>query len=1336
MKKILLVLFLSSIGIDSFAQQEEKYNISGDDLPEWVSLMYQENPDVGEVVEAYEDYYKEHRFEKNTYTQYYKRWIRRIGREGIGKKKQATIQNKAPKMSVPGAEWNCIGPFDFDKDAASTSYAAGAAHVYTVEQSISNPDVLYAGTATAGLWKSIDKGLNWTLITVDYPINEIHSIAIDHGDEATVYFEGDEKIYKSTDGGSNWVLSGSNYNVNDMVMDPLDANIIFLCSDEGLQKTANGGDSWEQLLPGKWLELEYHPIDASIVYAVRQIDDKTTFYKSSDGGESFVLKENNGWPLPSGNDEQKRTEIAVSLAAPDNVYALATGEANGGSGLYGMYVSTDAGENWTFRCCGEQPGGAATEDNMNLMGWSDEGLDDGGQFYYDLALEVSDTDPNKIHVGAVNHWISDDGGYTFSCPAKWSHSEKDEYVHADIHDIRYYGDDLWIACDGGIFYSDNGGDLIQKRQYGIAGTDFWGFGAGFWDGEVMVGGTYHNGTLLKDNDVYENGWLSTQGGDNIRGHVNYANERKVYHDGRGRLLSGDRNVEINSFPFALLHNASYIVGESSNLAFHPQTYETIYTGEGNQLWKSIDGGKSFSEIHDFNQKVTRIQISWSNPEVMYVASYEGWWDTKKLWRTTNGGNDWTDITPSGGVLGGQEWVPYDIAVSDTDPDVLWIARTSQYGDYPDIDGNQVFKSTNGGDTWESIATPILNGEQLTNIKLQRGTLGGVWIGTRNSVYYRNASMTDWEEHSNGLPAQTNSTALVPYYREGKMRNATNHSVYEAEFYESSSPKAQIAANTLETYCVRDTVYFTDHSAVSESNLTWNWSFPGGTPSSSNMRQPKVVYASPGNYQVSLTVSNDEGTDTQNIDNFISVTNECDPEGNAGNAIHFTGDESSFAVADANATPKFGSTQDFTVAMWIKTTTSSSDAAIATDKNWWSGYNTGWVFSVADGQIWMNVGDGDNRVDLYSGVNVNDGKWHHVSGVFDRNGMAKLYVDGWERASESMVDVLDINSSLPLTLGTDVNYNYHYEGTIDELKIWDTALSENVLREKMHLTADLLSDEDLLLYYQFNRNGGNITDRVAVNHASPSGTATRIVSTAPVGKGVSHTATINSSVGVTFTNTDLAMDFGLGSFPNGDVVVSKLETSPDSSPSVFWPMSDAYWLVHNYGENTNVDALSELYFSNIGSLSNEAENSDVKLYRRDFNAEGNTWGSAIDEADELTVGTIATAKFLNVVDAQSWGQFVVLKEVIGLHVDESILEENDEDYFSVYPNPIRKGDAINIKTNAVGELQFILYDVLGKKKLETSFETAIKLPTMKLKAGNYFYRIKSNDEMQFGTLSID
>ena len=54
--------------------------------------------------------------------------------------------------------------------------------------------------------------------------------------------------------------------------------------------------------------------------------------------------------------------------------------------------------------------------------------------------------------------------------------------------------------------------------------------------------------------------------------------------------------------------------------------------------------------------------------------------------------------------------------------------------------------------------------------------------------------------------------------------------------------------------MNDTVYFVDHSAVRASNATWNWSFPGGSPSTSNLEDPIIVYNQAGAYDVSLTVT--------------------------------------------------------------------------------------------------------------------------------------------------------------------------------------------------------------------------------------------------------------------------------------------------------------------------------------------------------------------------------------------------------------------------------------------------------------------------------------------------
>ncbi|MDP7568211.1 MAG: PKD domain-containing protein, partial [Flavobacteriales bacterium] len=862
MKKILFLLFIT-FQFSVVAQVEMKYNANTENLPIWVQLMYADNPDEGAVINAYTDYYKKNELVKNKHTQYYKRWLRGISRFSNAK---PTLQT-----SKSSNQWECIGPWDFDKDAASRSYAPGAAHVNTVEQSISNPNILYAGSATAGAWKTIDKGDSWSLITANLEIFGSYAIEIDHTNPDIVYISGPGGINKSYDGGVNWTVIGdatftslSHWN-RDIKLNPNNNQILFVASSQGLFKSIDGGSNFTTVSPGNFQEIEFHPNSADTMYFIKEGNLKTEFYRSDDGGNTLTLY-NNGWPNPASGDEQLRTEIAVSPADPDKIVALATGSANGGSGLYGIYISDDKGENWTFQCCGPQPAGPPDSVNINMMGWQPDGSDDGGQYYYDLGLAVNPNNADIIHVGGVQHWISFDNGVSFTCPAKWSEPHKKGYVHADIHDINYFGNDLWFACDGGVFYSDNEGDSIYKKQYGIAGTDFWGFGAGFKDGEVMLGGTYHNGTMLKDGNTYINDWLCTDGGDGIRGFVNFGNPRVAYSDYGGKVLKGDRTIGISTFSLGKKPNASYITGESSQMEFDPRCFNWNYIGEDTTLWLSKNNGASYSPVHHFNDKVTSVEVAWSNPDVIYVATWPSWWGTKHIYRSSDAGNTWVEITPTN--INGQDWIPYDITVSSFDENTLWIARCSMYGGVQDAQGYEVFKSIDGGQSWINWSTPTLDNINATNIEHQRGG-NGVYIGTRESVYYRNNSMSDWDIYDSNLPKSTYSTQLIPYYREGLLQNGTNRSAYEIDFYENTPPSAQIAADKLEINCMNDTVRFIDHSAVRLSSATWQWSFPGGTPSSSTQEDPVVVYPQVGTYDVSLTVTDAFGSSSQSYTNFIN-----------------------------------------------------------------------------------------------------------------------------------------------------------------------------------------------------------------------------------------------------------------------------------------------------------------------------------------------------------------------------------------------------------------------------------------------------------------------------------
>ncbi len=889
MKRILLLSVFCAKLITVSAQLESlRYNNDVVALPQWVQLMYSENPDPGAVAAAYAAYYSTHPFEKNNHTQYFKRWKREFGHELVpkdpvqranyGTNLHDYLNATEELASSRAANWSCIGPIDWDHGSVAKSYASGAAHVYTAEQSVSNPNTVWAGTANAGIWKSTDKGLNWSNMTKNLMIGEVVSIEIDFSNENIIYAGAEGDLWKTINGGATWTsigdatFQGLTHNIKDIVMHPSNNQILYVISDQGLWRSTTGGSSFTQVQSGVWQELELKPGDPNTVYAIKQVSNRTEFWRSVNNGVLFAPI-GTGWPLPVAPDEQMRTEIATTPIEPNTVYALCTGAADGGSGLYGVYKSMDNGANWTFQCCGSGPAGVPSATNMNLMGWSDAGTDDGGQYYYDLAFAVDPTNANKLMACGVNRWVSTDGGVNFTCPAKWSHSEKVDYVHADIHDIRYYGSEIWAACDGGIFYSNDAGATFNKRIFGISGTDFWGFGAGGWTGsQVMLGGCYHNGTLLKDNNVYTNGWVCTDGGDGIRGFVHPQYDRRALSDYGYKILSGDRLVANVNGSWTKEPNASYITGESSEVVWHPNSVNTAFVGVDSSLWRTDDNGTSFSEVHNFHEKLTSIEVAFSDPNRMYVCTWPDWWGVKKIWRSIDGGANWINVTPTSAQLNGNTWVPYDIAVSGTDAQTIWLCRTSQYGNSPDLNGYVVFKSVNGGTTWTNITDVNLNGEWPSNIAHQLGSNGGLYIGTRRAVYYRSDAAPSWSLWNAGLPARIYSTRLLINYRDGVVRNATDRSVWESALEAPAQPLSNFAADKRTVTCLAPGVQFWDNSALSGVNATWSWSFPGGSPTTSSSRSPLITYSTPGTYDVSLTVTDVNGSSTRTIPGFITYAN--------------------------------------------------------------------------------------------------------------------------------------------------------------------------------------------------------------------------------------------------------------------------------------------------------------------------------------------------------------------------------------------------------------------------------------------------------------------------------
>ena len=892
MKSSLLFLSIVFFSIEfTFAQNLNTISSK----PDWITYMQSDNPNLITLRDLFDAYYAENDFVKNRYTQDFKRLMKE---HWIEKDENGFIQKNVKYPSVSESKsanspWEEIGPWDYDHEQAMIFevQSPGATHVYTVEQSPINPDLIVAGTATAGLWKSTDKGLNWVLLTRELDVNSVYSIALDPADEDIIFFgEGNGDIWKTIDGGLNWFKTGSlsfqstSYFCRDLKF--IGANTLLAATNMGLFRSNNGGLDWVSVQGGEHMEIEIQPGNASTLYTVRLSANKTQFYKSLDNGLTWTLKPS-GWPNPLAGDEQKRCEISVSNADPNIVYVLASGIVGPDEGLYGIYKSIDAGESFTFECCNGSPVGTPTVSNPNTLGWSNDGTGDGGQIYYDLSMGASPTNSNKLFTGGINVWRSEDAGSSWQLNSHWVtwvDNLKHRYNHADVHDIKFFENgsqvDMWVASDGGLYYSSDQGDNLEPRMHGMHGTDFWGFDAGFKNGYAMVGGTYHNGTIIRYDDIYKGGltdpntggWLAELGGDNYRGFVNYGNQKVGYHDGGSFNFSEIRSERITSRSFQSDKkcNTSYVTGEYGNYGFDPMNYNHFYSPVDSKLFETNNGGVSFTELHDFGgAKVIQVKVGWTNPNYIYVThKYSN--SVFKIWKSIDKGQNWTEITPTSSETGNnQNRVKY-IEVDDEDPSKLWcILMGSQTG-------NKVFKSIDGGLNWTNITTASIQAENVISISHHYGTDDGLYIGTKKRIYYKNNSMADWELFNTDLPASVACNFIVPYYGEGKIRTATQRGVYQCDFYEDVAPVALFAAEATEinysANCTEDSIRFVDHSTVRHNTATWQWFFEGGNPSTSTLENPVVTYATPGVYDVKLIVTDAFGIDSIEIADFITITN--------------------------------------------------------------------------------------------------------------------------------------------------------------------------------------------------------------------------------------------------------------------------------------------------------------------------------------------------------------------------------------------------------------------------------------------------------------------------------
>src|SRR5215203_3071374 len=275
---------------------------------------------------------------------------------------QRLMRSAAIAAAVLLFPWNAFAAAPMDPDllagleARSIGPATMSGRVADIDAVESNPDIMYVGTGTGGVWKSVNGGLTWDPIFDDQPVASIGAVSVFQANPDIVWVGSGEAnvrnsvsigngVYRSLDGGKTWKHLGleETERIHQVVLHPTDPNVAWVAAlgqawgenpERGVFKTLDGGKTWRKVLyvdprtgaadliadPGNPNKLFSALWDyRRWPWSMRSGGPGSGLYVTYDGGETWKrFTEDDG--LPKG--DLGRIGLAISRSNPNIVYAL------------------------------------------------------------------------------------------------------------------------------------------------------------------------------------------------------------------------------------------------------------------------------------------------------------------------------------------------------------------------------------------------------------------------------------------------------------------------------------------------------------------------------------------------------------------------------------------------------------------------------------------------------------------------------------------------------------------------------------------------------------------------------------------------------------------------------------------------------------------------------------------------------------------------------------------------------------------------------------------------------------------------------------------------------
>ncbi len=684
---------------------------------------------------------------------------RSIG-QGLNEAVRHQTMQRSMRKSAIGGLWFFAGPSSI------------AGRVRVVKYHPTDPNIMYAGSASGGLFKSTNGGGSWFALTDKLPTLAIGHMAFDPVNPDIIYIgtgEGSmnwdkvygDGVYRSTDAGATWenlmpdLVRDVDLAINHIEVHPDNPSMIFAAATFGggtgaLFRSTDAGSTWQAVLngPARDVIIDPHMRNRVIVAFGNYTGHSSNgLYYSDSHGTRFTFN-----------------KIVANMPSPDSIGRVVMDASPSQSGLLicamsrapkhaptdnqdflGVFKSLDHGITWEKLA-------SSTQTNMREVLRS--------QGDYNLHIRFHPTNPNYVFLGGIEWWRSATMGYSFQRLTNRDNATSSAWV--DMHYISFSPKDpkiMAMSSDGGVYITRDclsTSFVCEDANSGLATMQFYAIDFDRRNSSRVAGGTQDRRNNLGSSSNPAAWQRLSWSGDGGYVAFDYTDSTIFYITSQYGNLARTTNggTSWRSATNGLVRTdagGNYMFSFVTPFIMHPTQPKTLFVG-GNKLYRTVDGMESWTPISDdltsSTNSLAQIQdlsLCKTNPNVVYMVT--GY--SVRVYRTMNAMDAAGSVTYTRIDAGLPRLFLGSVAAHPVNPDIAYIGTTAFSKE------SGVYKTTDGGATWrhmkgasEATSLPAIPVGAIA-IHEQRPEV--VFAGTDVGVYVSHDAGENWELYGEGLP---------------------------------------------------------------------------------------------------------------------------------------------------------------------------------------------------------------------------------------------------------------------------------------------------------------------------------------------------------------------------------------------------------------------------------------------------------------------------------------------------------------------------------------------------------------------------------------------------------